>query len=232
MQPRLVQSGLLHMPPPPKRQLQPSVWDACPADQHYLSRLHSAPLPPRPAARPTAAKLIALAQQPLSAWGHDGRHDAEGVLERDEPLERVPLVLQQHCAGAGLLGAGGWWGEGRSVRCVGVSAEARQHCTGRWAAWCRQGCWAVAAPGLNNGSLQRVSRISAQLLPSIGTPAVQKGPVNDIAGTALKHGELLKLPGIFAAFRELLQVGGLVLARWAAAAAANACMAATLSGAA
>lgn len=36
--------------------------------------------------------------------------------------------------------------------------------------------------------------------------------MNDIAGTALKHGELLKLPGTFAAFRELLQVGGLVLA--------------------
>ena len=78
------------------------------------------------------------------------------------------------------------WVDGwvQSVRCVGVSAEARPRCTGRWAAWCRQGCWALAAPGLNNGSLRPVSRISTQLLPSTATPVVQKGSVNDIAGTA------------------------------------------------
>lgn len=112
MQPRLVQFGLLyvvHMLPPPKRQLRQPVRDAWPADQHCHSRLHSAPLPPHPAARPTAAKLIALAQQPLSAWGHDGRHDAEGVLERDEPLERYLSSCNNIVRVLGcLVQVGGW----------------------------------------------------------------------------------------------------------------------------
>ena len=38
----------------------------------------------------------------------------------------------------------------------------------------------------------------------------QKGGPLDFGSTMKKHGELLQQPGIFAAFRELLQVGVVV----------------------
>ncbi|PRW60857.1 hypothetical protein C2E21_1097 [Chlorella sorokiniana] len=89
------------------------------------------------------SKLIALAQQPLAAWGHDGRQDREGVLERDEPLERYL------------------------------------------------------------SSCNKIVRVLSCL--------VQKKSAHDVAATMMQHGVLMKRPGVFVAFRELLQVGADVL---------------------
>ncbi len=47
----------------------------------------------------------------------------------------------------------------------------------------------------------------AACLPTVATrPAAQMGSAADFTATMMKHGELMKRPGIYAAFRELLQV--------------------------
>lgn len=170
--------------------------------------------------------LIALAQQPLSAWGHDGRQDEEGVLERDEPPERYLSSCNNIVRVMGCLVQ---VGHAQCV-CVCVCGACREalggHACGRRAAWGRSGaCWSVVSKVCGIGQLgwarllcccaqQRrgcsASTVDTMQIAMLPFATAQKGGPLDFGSTMKKHGELLQQPGIFAAFRELLQVGVVV----------------------